>query len=573
MKNVYVIAILIVSFISVNSKAQSELNANIFSSYFGGSSDEYMTYAATDSAGNIIIAGHCNSTNMPTASAIQSQNKLGPCDGFITKLNPSMDQLVFSTYFGGTKYDEIKDIVTDSAGNIYVTGLTESEDFPFTANAYNTVHNGGGFDAFFSKLSPDGELIYSTFLGGNGSDCGMRIAIISSTEVLITGSTNSDDFPLVPSASNTIKGENDIFLLKLNLTTNHLEFSTCFGGSNNDDVFSVKTDLSGNIYLCGNTRSTDFQVKAGFDTIFGGNEDGYICKLNQRGEIIYSSYVGGTSIDRLVDLAVNDNSEVYFLGGTSSAGLPCSSNAMYSSLHGTTDAIIGKINATGDTLLYFSYYGGQGIDNLTLGTYPYCWGKLGVLGNDTLITTGVTNSNDFTISPDAKTKSSGTDMFISLLDISNNETIYFTYLGGAGDDVPEGLAILNDTVVFISGNTGSSFPASEGAYLTSNPGGVNAVFSKLIFREYIPTSVVKTFSSENFSVWPNPSSNMIFIENKGSQLTGSTCKIYSVDGKTVLTQKISGKTEEIGISQLKSGIYLIALNSDNHVYTSKFIKE
>jgi hypothetical protein len=570
MKNVFVLSILIVSFIVVNSKAQSVLTADIFSGYFGGSGNEYMTYAATDSIGNVIIAGHGGSTNMPIASAFQSQNKLGPSDGFIAKLNPSMNQLVFSTYLGGTKYDEIKDLVTDSAGNIFVTGLTESEDFPFTVNAYDTVHNGGGFDAFFSKLSPDGELIYSTFLGGKGTDCGMRLAVISPDEVLITGTTNSADFPLVPSVSDAIKGEEDIFLLRLNLITNNLEFSTCFGGSNTDDVFAIKTDVTGNIYLCGNTHSADFPVKAGFDSVFGGNEDGFIGKLSQNGEIIFSSYIGGTGVDRLVDIALNDNNDIYFVGGTASKGLPCSSNAMYSSLNGSTDAIIGKISPAGDTLLYFSYYGGKGTDNLTLGTYPYCWGKLGVLGADTLILTGPTNSNDFTISQGANNKSPGTDMYISLLDISTNKTIYFSYLGGSGDDVPEGLAILNDSTIFISGNTGGTFPASEGAYITSKPGGYNAVFSRLLFREYIPL-IVERYSSECFGVFPNPASQTIQIKGIDMLLNKANYKLTDLNGKIIKQVKLESET--IDISELPKGIYMLSLNTGEGIITEKIVVE
>src|SRR5512147_683039 len=132
----FAITFLVAMIFAQNSiKGQTKYTADVFASYFGGSGGDYMTYVATDKSGNIIIAGHGGSTNLPVKSAFQNINKGGP-EGFIAKFNPELTQLIFCTYLGGTLYDEIKDVVVDTFGNIYVTGLTESLDFPMTSNGF-----------------------------------------------------------------------------------------------------------------------------------------------------------------------------------------------------------------------------------------------------------------------------------------------------------------------------------------------------------------------------------------------------------------------------------------------------
>jgi hypothetical protein len=195
-----IIVLLIGLFINSTINAQSKLTADVYASYFGGSGGEYNDYITVDKSGNVILAGHSYSSNLPTKSPFQSTNKLGPCDGYIAKFDPIMRTLIFSTFLGGDKYDEVKNVAVDSLGNIYVTGLTESQNFPVTANAFQKSHSAdsGELDAFFTKLSPNGELLYSTYLGGNKSDCGYYIAAANPSIIYLVGTTSSSDFPVNP---------------------------------------------------------------------------------------------------------------------------------------------------------------------------------------------------------------------------------------------------------------------------------------------------------------------------------------------------------------------------------------
>jgi hypothetical protein len=256
-------------------------SALVYSTYLGGNNLDSGNGIAVDSNGNAYVTGVTFSTNFPVVNALQrlpggasfdcSTGSPVPCtiDAFVAKLNPSGSALVYSTYLGGSGDDQGSGIAVDSSGNVYVTGRTNSHDFP-TANASQAA-NAGGEDAFVAKINPSGtSLMYSTYLGGGGSDNGQKIALDSSGNAYVVGTTFSTDFPVVNSLQATLRGPADTFVTKFNATGIMLLYSTYFGGSGIDGGLNIAVDSEGSAYIIGNTNSADLPLSGPLQSSFGG---------------------------------------------------------------------------------------------------------------------------------------------------------------------------------------------------------------------------------------------------------------------------------------------------------------
>ena len=243
------------------TKLNSSGSGLLFSTLLGGSKDESGNGIAVDASGNIVVVGQTTSLNFPFANAIRSTVTFDAncTTGFVTKLNPAIPSYTFSTYLGGGECDVANGVATDSSGNIYVTGTTGSSDFPI-ANAFQPI--GHGSDAFVSKLTPGGSLIYSTYLGGaSGVNRGFGIAADSSGNAYVTGSTTSTSFPTV----NPIQActNSDVFVTKFSSDGSALAYSTCLGGGGEDTGRSIAVDSANNAYVTGATDSINFPLVAG----------------------------------------------------------------------------------------------------------------------------------------------------------------------------------------------------------------------------------------------------------------------------------------------------------------------
>src|SRR5215212_3834500 len=239
----------------------------LFSTLLGGSRDEIGNGIAVDGTGNIYVAGQTSSLNFPVANAIQSAPPANENCGnaFVTKLNPAVPSYAFSTYLGGSGCEVAQSVATDVSANVYVTGWTTSTDFP-TANAFQPAMAGQfSNDAFVTKLTTDGALTYSTYLGGaNGSETGFGIAADSSGNAYITGFTGSSNFPTMNPIQGTIGGFNsDAFVTKLNSQGSALVYSTFLGGSGFESGRGIAVDSANNAYVTGFSDSAEFPLVAG----------------------------------------------------------------------------------------------------------------------------------------------------------------------------------------------------------------------------------------------------------------------------------------------------------------------
>ena len=267
----------------------------VYSTYLGGSGIDLGNGIAVDVAGNAYVTGFAGSTDFPTTPGAFQTARASSSDAFVTKVNPTGTGLVYSTYLGGNADDEGFAIAVDVAGNAYVTGRTNSPNFPTTLGAFQTTFAGGG-DAFVTKLntlaSGSASLVYSTYLGGSRADVGFGIAVDVQGNAYVTGSTNSRGFPTTPGAFQTdLAGvaDADAFLTKLTPTGTGLVYSTYLGGSlagslgggSIDQGFGIAVDVAGNAYVTGRTQSRNFPTTPGaFQTALAGGFDAFVAKFS-----------------------------------------------------------------------------------------------------------------------------------------------------------------------------------------------------------------------------------------------------------------------------------------------------
>jgi Beta-propeller repeat len=407
----------------------------VYSTYLGGGggSDDGEGISV-DASGNAYVTGRTFSTNFPTTAGAVQTTFGGSEDAFVTKLNPTGSGLLYSTYLGGSGFDGAFGIAVDGTGNAYVTGFA-SANFPTTAGAFQTTR-GGLEDAFVAKLNPTGSgLVYSTYLGGSGSDVGARIALDTAGNAYVTGVTGSTNFPTMPGAFRTTSGggPDDAFVTKLNPTGSGLVYSTYLGGSVNDEGDGIAVDTAGNAYVTGETASTDFPITAGaFQTTFGGGPfDAFVTKLNPTGSgLVYSTFLGGGADDVGIGLSIDAGANAYVTGYTESANFPTIAGALQTTSGGGRDAFVTKLNPTGSGLLYSTYLGGSGSDEgeaIAVDT----------MSNPNVYVTGDTNSSDFPTTAGAFQTTFGgvNDAFVSKLSLATASTCAFASFTGKVDIV------------------------------------------------------------------------------------------------------------------------------------------
>jgi len=401
------------------------------------------------------------------------------CEGQDASRSLVIDPLIYATYLGGGDDDRGFAIAVDASGSAYVTGQTLSTDFPATPGAFNTTYS-GNWDAIVVKLNATGTgLVYATYLGGGDFEDGRGIAVDVSGNAYVAGTTTSSDFPATPGANDTtLNAGLDAFVAKLNATGTGLAYATYLGGGSFDEGYSIAIDVSGSAYVTGRTRSTDFPATPGaFDTTFNGlpgNWDGFVAKLDAAGSVFtYVTYLGGDADDHFFGIAADASGNAFVTGDTHSADFPATLGAYDTTLNGTQDAFVAKLNATGSGLSYATYLGG-GDDE-----YAY---SIAADASGSAFVTGTMFSSDFPTTPGAydPTFNGIYDAFVTKLNASGNGLDYSTHLGGGGDDVGYGIAVDTSGTAFVTGTTSSGdFPATAGAYDTVLGGTYDAFVAKL----------------------------------------------------------------------------------------------
>ena len=306
-------------------------NGLVYSTFLGGSNLSWGTAIALDSGGDAYVVGGTDGTDFPTKNPLQVANT-GSATAFVAELNSTGSALVYSTYLGGSGgYDAAFGVAVDGGGHAYVTGVTDSADFPTKNPLQAALH--GAQNAFVAELAVGGgSLVYSTFLGGSGGtsvgyltgsfDAGQAIAVDGAGHAYVTGATSSTDFPTKNpyQATNRAPGLATAFVAELAAGGGSLVYSTYLGGTKKDWASGIAVDASGDAFVAGYTQSTDFPVLNAIQPALSGSENAFVTELNGAGSgLVYSTYLGGAELDPGLGIALDGVANAYLVGGTTAA--------------------------------------------------------------------------------------------------------------------------------------------------------------------------------------------------------------------------------------------------------------
>ncbi len=443
-----------------------------FSTFFGGIGSDEGLAIAVDSTGAAYVTGTTYSNNFNTFAPLQTINRGGKYDAFVTKISPAGSGIVYSTYLGGGGEDSGHGIAVDSSGNAFVVGITNSADFN-TRNALQAAIGGVADDAFITKVNPDGtDLLFSTFLGGSAADQAFAVAVDSTGDAYVTGSTISANFPIKGPLQNVNRGNTDVFVTKIKGNGSQLIYSTFLGGSQFDEAYAIAIDPGGNAFVAGATTSNDFNTVNAFQpNNAGGGFDAFLARINSQGSALaFSTYFGGTGVDIAYGVTVDGNNNGYITGNTFSTDFP-TQNALQAANGGNSDAFVARFNISGTALIYSTYLGGTGGD----------FGRgIAVDANAQAYVMGRTASTDFnTKNPLQSTNRGNFDVFVSKLSISGGQLVYSTYLGGTSDDLGFGIALDPSGNAYVTGDTRSTDFNTKNPLQAANRGGLDAFVTKI----------------------------------------------------------------------------------------------
>jgi len=563
--------------------------ALVWGTYYGGSGDDLGYSITTDASGNVFVTGETWSTNFPTqdsgGGAYFQGTLAGNGDAFILKFNNS-GILQWATYYGGSGDDVGFSIITDASGNVFVTGETNSANFPTQdpgGGAYFQGTNAGSYDAFILKFNNLGVLLWATYYEGSQGEYSSSITTDASGNVFVTGVTWSSNFPTQdPGGGAYFQGTNagsyDAFILKFN-NSGVLLWATYYGGSQGEYSSSITTDASGNVFVTGYTLSTNFPTQdPGGGAYFQGTNLGYdvfILKFNNLGVLLWATYYGGSNSEDANSITTDASGNVFVTGYTNSSTFPeqdPGGGAFFQGTYGggSYDAFILKFNNSG-VCQWATYYGGNANDD------GY---SITTDASENVFVTGYTRSTNFpTQDPGGGAFFQGTnagsiDAFILTFDNAGVRQ-WATYYGGS--DLDYGSSITTDASgnVFVTGRTVSTnFPTQDpggGAYFQGTNAGIEDAF---ILKFDVVINGIQTFAAEkaNLHVYPSPSAGKFFIE-----YTGQDHLFYEVKdilGKVIGSKTMTTEQETLDLSGSPAGMYFIEFTLDGAVIaTQKIMKE
>jgi hypothetical protein len=515
----------------------------VYSTFLGGNGGDASYGIAVDGAGEAYVTGVTASANFPVKSAYQTATR-GQGDAFVAKLNSAGTGLVYSTFLGGAGSDAGNAIAIDSSGSAYITGATASSDFPVTGGVFEATYGGSGnSSAFVAKLDPSGsKLSYSSYLGGRGPDSGQGIAVDGQGDAFVTGSTESFNFPTAPAVPfqrgnadcttvNQIETcTADAFVTEVNPTATELIYSTYLGGTSADAAQAIALDAQGNAYVAGYTYSTNFPTQNAYQGVSGGGEDCFIAALDPTGtSLVFSTYLGGSGQDAVFGLALDASANIYLTGSTTSVNFPLAANAFQTLYGGNGDAFLTKLSANAVSLVYSTFIGGSNLDEGNAVT---------VDSSGNAVVVGFTNSTDFPLrdaSQDilgvfgaekcSNTNTVCSDAFITRFNPSGQLPIlggfYSTYLGGTGADAAQAVAVDSSGIPYVAGSTASSnFPTIVGAAQGSFAGtasSTNAFITKMGTGDFPAVALTPqaiNFGNQTLNMVSNP--QRVTLINAGS---------------------------------------------------------
>jgi len=438
-----------------------------WSSFLGGSANDYPFRVALATNGDIIVAGYTESDDYPVSSGAYQRTKNLGRDVMVTRMRADGTGIVWSTFLGGSGVDHALALAVDGSNNVFIAGNTQSTNFPVSSGAFRTTAGGGG-DGFVAKLNSSGGLVYSTYLGGLASDIVNGIAVDASGVVTVAGTTSSTNFPTTAGVVRRTLDSEDGFVTRLSSTGTQLVYSTLIGCPGSDQLLAVAVDGQGQATAVGRTNSTAFPTTPG--VIEPGGDafwDGIVIRLNSTATAyVYATYLAGAGYDEPQAVALDGTGSAFVAGHTASPNFPISSSGYQRAKGGGSyDGFVVKLSPDARTLQYGTYLGGNAEEYL-YGIALNAAGEAHVIGYGTStnfpVTSGAHDSNP----------NGGYDAFVSRFSATGGALQYSSYLGGGGLDCARSIALRSNGEAVVVGYTASTaFPVTGGSFDQSLSGG------------------------------------------------------------------------------------------------------
>ena len=514
----------------------------VYSTYLGGSGVEFATGIAVDSEGSVYVGGYSDSIDFP-AVTIGSPSP-GDTHVFVTKLDATGSNLIYSDYFGGSSTDDAYALTLDSTNSAYITGNTESSDFP-VVNPYQGTYPGTP-SAFLTKISPDGSsLLYSTYFGDNGS-VSTAVSVDLSGNIIIAGYTNATDLPVANAYQSTVSANlggvfgRYGFLTKFSPDGSTLIYSTYFGGSSNvvlncggtpcwpepdSNISAMAMDNSGSVYLTGNTNTYDFPVTSGAylgtDSIPLNGQVGFVSKFGSSGSLQYSTYFYDSSgqMGNIYAVAVDGSGSAYIAGeAISDVTFPLTSTsicdpAIYG--EGCSDAFVTKFDPAGATLLYSTFLG------------PNNYGQPAALkldSNNDAYVLASSYSPSFSLVNPIELWTNLDDLLVwealvVEIDPTATSQLWSTYLGGSSGSIGFAMVLDSTANLFVTGWTSATdFPVTQTAFQNQYGGGLSDAFVLKIGPDSAPSVAFSPatlqYTSQTVGTTSDP--QLALLHNMGS---------------------------------------------------------
>jgi hypothetical protein len=432
--------------------------------------------------------------------------------------------ITYATYLGGSNFENgysngvsgspMVGIAVGSDGTAYLTGVTQSTDFP-TSNAFQSKP-AGGLDVFVTRFSADGtQVMYSTYLGGKGDDFAGGIAVDSQGNAYVAGGTESSDFPTTANAfqKNPPSG-NAGFIAKLSPTGGSLVYSTFLGGNHTTHLDSIAVDNNLNAYVTGADTGGFPTSSTAFQKSIPGERSPFVAKLSADGaSLTYGTYVGGTKDDVALGIALDGNGHAYITGSATSSDFPTTSGAVQTTFGGGYDAFVSQLNADGSGLVYSTYLGGSSNDQ--------AYG-IAVDGTGNAYVTGTTHSANFPIANAQQPALNGSsDAFVAKLKADGSGLVYSTYLGGKHDEIGFAVAVDEMGRAYVTGTT-SSLGSIGGFPTLYSLVGTTAAPGDAFITEYTPDGSAFVYSTLFGGFNEQTVGNAIALESGVVYVTGFT---------------------------------------------------
>lgn len=437
---------------------------------------------APDGSGIWVAGNSASNFTAPGPNVPFQAERRGDVDIFIAKYKPEPDgttTLLFWTWLGGGARDVVTAMKLGPNGRLYLTGFTESNNFPMAGEAFQ-IARAGGREAFIAVVDPtaegDASLLFSSFYGGTRDETPSAIAVGPDGSIVIVGQTDSVDLPNIKDQGRiqeTNRGGSEVFLVRCDL--GGILYATYFGGRSTDGATGVVIDRDNNVWISGWTASDDFPATdnaiQGFLAI---HFDVFFAKIDTRVRgldgLLYCTFYGGGGTDVAYSMAIDELGALWIGGYTTSADFPVSAGAYQRTFSGFTDSFVMRVviqDTPNPAVVYATYFGGLGHE---------VFRSLAPLGNGRVALTGYTMFGDLPVTADALQKlpnSSFADGFLTILDAGKSGAeglVYSTYLGAEFTDVPLSVAAGPDGGIFVGGYTNSyGFPSTDGSFRSNPP--------------------------------------------------------------------------------------------------------